>query len=441
MTDANLLLGYLDAEAPLAGGVSPRRRRRGRALGELAGELGLTPRDGGGHRARCRPGDAARAASRDGRARNRPARLRARRLRRSRADARGPPRRAAGDRRVLFPRAAGVLSALGLVVSDRRRDVARSVLLAGRSYAAGSAPPRARARRSAARRACRARGSRSASTSATAGQSFELSVPRRRTPAPAELRELFERAHEERYGYRDPDAELELVNVRCGAIEVRAGRRAGAAGGGDWSAARARAPVRRQALETAVLRARRCRARARGPGGLRAAGGDGRRAARLARHRRRGRHAGPGARRERHRRRHAPGARRRLRAVCEEMGAVLVRSAHSANIKERRDASTALFDGGGEMVMQAEHIPVHLGSMPEAVAAVLGEDHRPGRRLDPQRPLPRRNPPARHHAVSPLFVVGGHVGFAASRAHHADVGGTSRAACPPTRRRSSRRAS
>src|ERR1019366_10785440 len=58
-----------------------------------------------------------------------------------------------------------------------------------------------------------------------------------------------------------------------------------------------------------------------------------------------------------------------LHAICEEMGAVLIRSAHSANIKERRDASTALFTPEGEMVMQAEHIPVHLGAMPAAVAA------------------------------------------------------------------------
>ena len=47
--------------------------------------------------------------------------------------------------------------------------------------------------------------------------------------------------------------------------------------------------------------------------------------------------------------------------------------------------------------MQAEHIPVHLGSMPDAVAAVLGRGAAPGRELDPQRPLPRRHPPARHH--------------------------------------------
>ncbi|HWC48323.1 MAG TPA: hydantoinase B/oxoprolinase family protein, partial [Solirubrobacterales bacterium] len=67
-----------------------------------------------------------------------------------------------------------------------------------------------------------------------------------------------------------------------------------------------------------------------------------------------------------------------LRAACDEMGATLIRSAYSANIKERHDCSTALFDTAGELVMQAEHIPVHLGSMPDAVAAILGEEQRPG---------------------------------------------------------------
>jgi N-methylhydantoinase B len=111
-----------------------------------------------------------------------------------------------------------------------------------------------------------------------------------------------------------------------------------------------------------------------------------------------------------------------LRAACEEMGAVLVRSAHSANIKERRDASTALFDAGGQMVMQAEHIPVHLGAMPSAVAAVLDEDHHPGDAWilnDPYRGgthLPDIT------VISPLFHSGELAGFAASRAHHADVG-------------------
>jgi N-methylhydantoinase B len=111
-----------------------------------------------------------------------------------------------------------------------------------------------------------------------------------------------------------------------------------------------------------------------------------------------------------------------LRAACDEMGAVLVRSAHSANIKERRDASTALFDAEGQMVMQAEHIPVHLGAMPSAVAAVLGEDHRPGDAWilnDPYRGgthLPDIT------VISPVFWESELVGFAASRAHHADVG-------------------
>ncbi|MEA2420748.1 MAG: N-methylhydantoinase [Thermoleophilaceae bacterium] len=111
-----------------------------------------------------------------------------------------------------------------------------------------------------------------------------------------------------------------------------------------------------------------------------------------------------------------------LRAACDEMGAVLVRSAHSANIKERRDASTALFDDRGRMVMQAEHIPVHLGAMPSAVAAVLGEPQEPGAAWilnDPYRGgthLPDIT------VIAPLFHGDELVGFAASRAHHADVG-------------------
>jgi N-methylhydantoinase B len=112
-----------------------------------------------------------------------------------------------------------------------------------------------------------------------------------------------------------------------------------------------------------------------------------------------------------------------LRAACEEMGVVLVRSAHSANIKERRDASTALFDAEGRMIMQAEHIPVHLGAMPAAVAAVLDEQQHPGEAWvlnDPYRGgthLPDIT------VITPAFVGDELVGFAASRAHHADVGG------------------
>src|SRR5438128_7886111 len=63
-----------------------------------------------------------------------------------------------------------------------------------------------------------------------------------------------------------------------------------------------------------------------------------------------------------------------LRSIAEEMGVVLIRSAFSANIKERRDCSTALFDARGRMIAQAEHIPVHLGAMPDAVAAVARQE-------------------------------------------------------------------
>ncbi len=123
-----------------------------------------------------------------------------------------------------------------------------------------------------------------------------------------------------------------------------------------------------------------------------------------------------------------------LRAACEEMGAALIRSAYSANIKERHDCSTALFDAAGELVMQAEHIPVHLGSMPDAVAAVLGEEQRPGVGWilnDPYRGgthLPDIT------LISQVFDAAGLLGFAASRAHHADVGGATPAGMPASSR-------
>ena len=119
-----------------------------------------------------------------------------------------------------------------------------------------------------------------------------------------------------------------------------------------------------------------------------------------------------------------------LRAICEEMGAVLIRSAHSANIKERQDASTALFDTRGEMVMQAEHIPVHLGAMPAAVAAVLDEPHEPDRAWilnDPYRGgthLPDIT------VITPLYAGSELIAFAANRAHHADVGGPTPGSMP-----------
>ena len=117
-------------------------------------------------------------------------------------------------------------------------------------------------------------------------------------------------------------------------------------------------------------------------------------------------------------------------ALCEEMGAVLIRSAHSANIKERRDASTALFDPKGQMVMQAEHIPVHLGAMPAAVAAILDADHVPGRAWVLNDPYQGGTHLPDITVIAPLFADDELIAFAASRAHHADVGGPTPGSMP-----------
>jgi N-methylhydantoinase B len=114
-----------------------------------------------------------------------------------------------------------------------------------------------------------------------------------------------------------------------------------------------------------------------------------------------------------------------LRAVAEEMGAVLVRSAFSANIKERRDCSTALFARDGRMIAQAEHIPVHLGAMPEAVAAVRDREPKSGDVFIVNDPYTGGT-----HLPDITLVSRTELGFAVSRAHYADVGGAEPASLP-----------
>ena len=130
-----------------------------------------------------------------------------------------------------------------------------------------------------------------------------------------------------------------------------------------------------------------------------------------------------------------------LSAIAEEMGEALGRTAFSPNIKERRDYSCAVFDPQGAMVAQAAHIPVHLGAMPTAVRAVLAlAPFRPGDVLalnDPflggthlpdlttVAPVFGQEPPAGHGA-EPL-------GFVATRAHHADIGGMAPGSMPVAR--------
>src|SRR3989440_11773228 len=107
------------------------------------------------------------------------------------------------------------------------------------------------------------------------------------------------------------------------------------------------------------------------------------------------------------------------------MGAVLIRSSFSANIKERRDCSTALFDEPGRMPAQAEHIPVHLGAMPDAVAAVMRLDLEPGQVAILNDPYTGGT-----HLPDVTLVSRADLGFAVSRAHHADVGGIEPASLP-----------
>jgi N-methylhydantoinase B len=112
-------------------------------------------------------------------------------------------------------------------------------------------------------------------------------------------------------------------------------------------------------------------------------------------------------------------------AAAEEMGITLQRVAFSANIKERRDFSCALFSPAGDLLAQAAHIPVHLGSMPASVAAVLEripalEEGDVAILNDPFKGgthLPDIT------IVTPIFHDARLVGYAANRAHHADVGG------------------
>jgi N-methylhydantoinase B len=107
-----------------------------------------------------------------------------------------------------------------------------------------------------------------------------------------------------------------------------------------------------------------------------------------------------------------------LRAVAEEMGAALVRAAFSANIKERRDCSAALFAADGRMIAQAEHIPVHLGAMPEAVEAVRARAPAPDDVYIVNDPYTGGT-----HLPDITLVSRTELGFAVTRAHHADVGG------------------
>ncbi len=235
VTDADLLLGWLDADSPLAGGVRLDAEAAAGAVGGLAGELGLSADAAAAGIARVAAAEMAQAVRVVTVERG----VDPRDLALVAFGGAGPLHAAQiatelGMRRVVAPLASGVLSALGLIVSERRRDVVESVLLGGEALtgeAVGEVVARLGERARAelgeaaggeAASGEQAGGEAAAELRATydlryAGQAFELSIDAPLAPEPAELRAAFDRAHEERYGYSDPDAELELVTVRVAA--------------------------------------------------------------------------------------------------------------------------------------------------------------------------------------------------------------------------------
>ncbi len=124
--------------------------------------------------------------------------------------------------------------------------------------------------------------------------------------------------------------------------------------------------------------------------------------------------------------------RHALEGVADEMGAVLKRTAYSPNIKEREDFSAAVFDPSGELVAQAEHIPVHLGSMPASVQAAIDAfgDLDDGEQVVLNDPFAGGTHLNDITLVAPVFVDGRLIGYVANRAHHTDVGGTAPGSIP-----------
>jgi N-methylhydantoinase A len=256
VTDANLLLGHLAGDSELAGGVALDAEAAERAAAELGRSLGLGVLETAAGIVRVANQEMVRA-------------LRVVTVERG-IDPRGfallpfggagPMHAAAiakelGIARILCPRAGGVLSALGLCASERRRDTARTVMLGGAELTAERI-----AAEVAAMVAETGAGLNDEALARVvfqmryAGQAFELPVPGPVEPDPAELVEAFERAHEFRYGHRDPDGEVVLVDVDLAMVVPGPAPRPVAAGADELQRSTRRVHFDDEWIETPVLR-------------------------------------------------------------------------------------------------------------------------------------------------------------------------------------------
>jgi N-methylhydantoinase A len=256
VTDANLLLGRLGHDSELAGGVELDADAAERAVAELGHSLGLDSLETAAGILRVADQEMVRA-------------LRVVTVERG-VDPRGyallpfggagPMHAAAiarelGIETILCPRAGGVLSALGLCASDRRRDTARTVMLSG----SGLSAERISAKVASMVEETGAGFDEEAEVEVTyqlryAGQAFELPVPGPVDPDPSELVEGFERAHEERYGHRDPKGEVVLVDIDLALVVPGPSPRPVAAGADAIERSSRPVYFDGEWIETAVLR-------------------------------------------------------------------------------------------------------------------------------------------------------------------------------------------
>ncbi len=422
VTDANVVLGRIPAL--LGGAMALRRDRAEAAVGVLAGELGAGVEETARAIVAVTEATMARACKRVTMERG--------------IDPRGLTlvafggagglhacalADALGCRDVIFPHEPGVLSAEGMLQAPDEASVTRSAYADETSAPAAVADLIERTNDQARKRWRRDLGTTERPRVATwldcryRGQSFTLALDARELDLASptlldDLRRAFDEHHRRRYGYALPDRGFELTAVRAFAR-----------------------------TEPPALPA------ASGPSGARLEGPrvlsrfsatlwlpDGWRATELASGDVRCERAGGTAA-------HAPAARalaleihrQRIAAIAEEMGATLQRAAFSANIKERRDFSCAVFDREGRMLVQAAHIPVHLGSQPMGVAAAIAAvPARPGVSVVLNDPFAGGTHLPDVTLVTPVFLGGDPAPtfYVANRAHHADVGGRTPGSMP-----------